>query len=340
MEHNDVLPCLGSVLLSRFSLNLKGSLLFSGNTQSALCLTASSIELLPSTQLQFISNRGFNGAALHVVDCSSVIVNDGTSLYFRDNIASNHGGALYSEACTQTRGDCFIRHSNSTLDPDQWKTDVTFDILGNSIYVDSIQSCVWPKYNKNTTFCWRGWFFVERDSCLDQLSSGPAYITNNGTAKHTLYPGECINLQDFSVFDDWGKDITNQTILQVSVLSGAARVISYGPDCTCINPVAPDTCFDDSSTLRICKPGEVEVTILSHYENNYTSHDSQILIHPPNQPYGIVLDLSFKTCDNYGALHVNTSDHSGFCKPFVLYEAVCTKYYCIGEKVWKLCYRW
>ena len=183
---NNALPCLGSVLLSHFPLTLNGTLLFTKNNQSALCLTASSIELFPSTQLQFINNSGFNGAALHVVDCSSVIVNDGTSLYFENNIATHHGGAIFSESCTQTRGDCFIRHSNSTLDPDQWKTNVTFvhnqaySLGDDSIYVDSIQSCVWPKYNKNTTFCWKGWFPAERDSCLDQLRSGPAYITNNG----------------------------------------------------------------------------------------------------------------------------------------------------------------
>ena len=331
---DNALPCLGSVLLSRFSLTLNGALLFSGNTQSALCLTASSIELLPSTQLQFINNSGFNGAALHVVDCSSVIVNDGTSLYFWNNIATHHGGAIYSEACTQTRGDCFIRHSNSTLDPDQWKINITFDILGNSIYVDSIQSCVWPKCNQNATFCWKGWFFVEGDSCLDQLSSGPAYITNNGPAKHTVSPGECINLQDFTVFDDWSNDITNQAILQVDVLSGAIRAISYNePNCLCNNPIAPDTCFDYTPRNRMCKPGEV--AIQSDCENNYASHDSQILIHPPKQPYGIVLDLSFKTCDN-GTSCMNTSDHPGLCVKsdfsFVPYAAVCngSNYNCIG----------
>ena len=79
--------------------------------------------------------------------------------------------------------------------------------LGNSIYMDSIQSCVWAKY-KNMTFCWKGWFFANGGSCLDQLRSGPAYITNNGPAKYTVYPGECINLRDFTVFDDWGNDIT------------------------------------------------------------------------------------------------------------------------------------
>ena len=339
---DNALPCLGSVLLSHFSLTLNGALLFSGNTQSALSLTASSIELLPSTQLQFTGNRGFNGAALHVVDCSSVIVNDGTSLYFENNIATHHGGAIYSGACTQTRGDCFIRHSNSTLDPDQWKTNVTFinnqaNSLGNSIYVDSIQSCVWPKYNKNTTFCWKGWYFVERDNCLDQLSSGPAYITHNGTAKYTVYPGECINLPDFTVFDDWGNDITaDQTILQVDVLSDAIRAISYNePNCRCNYPIAPDTCFDGAPKNRPCEPGEV--AIRSDCKNNYASHGSQILIHPPNQPYGIVLDLSFKTCDN-GTSCVNTSDHPGVCfksdYSFVPYAAVCN-----GRNVYPFCIR-
>ena len=329
---NDVLPCLGSVFLSCFPLvTLKNALLFSENTQSALSLTASSIELLPSTQLQFINNSAINGAALHIVDCSSVIVNDNTSLSFQNNIASNYGGAIYSEACTQATEYCFIiRHSNSTLDPNQWKTDVSFNgnyanSLGNSIYMDSIQSCVWPKYSKNMTFCWRGWSFLSSYSCHNQLRSGPAYITNNGPTKRTVYPGECINLQDFSVFDDWGNDITVQTILQVNVLSGGIRTITYNePNCLCNYPVVPDTCFDDMPKNRSCKPGEV--AIRSDCEYNYTSHDSQILIHPPHQPYGIVLDLSLKTCDN-GTSCVNSSDHPGLCfksdNSFIPYEAVC-----------------
>ena len=84
-----------------------------------------------------------------------------------------------------------------------------------------------------------------------------------------------------------------------------------------------------------------EVAIRSDCGNNYTSHVSQILIHPPNQPYGIVLDLSLKTCDN-GTSCVNTSDHPGLCfHSFIPYEAVCTNYELHWQNsVWKLCYRW
>ena len=133
-EH-DLIPCLGSVFSRHFPLILRNVFLFSENSMS---LISSSIQLLPSAQLLFLSNTGVNGAALHIVDCSSVIVNDNTSLYFENNIASNYGGAIYSEACTQTVAYCFIRHSNSTLDPNQWNIDVSFsenqaNRLGDSI---------------------------------------------------------------------------------------------------------------------------------------------------------------------------------------------------------------
>ena len=183
--------------------------------------------------LEFTENFGANGAALYIVDYSSVIVNDNTSLFFQYNTASNHGGAIYSEARTQTRGYCFIKHNNSSLEPNEWKTNVSFSenraSMGNSIYMNSVQSCVWPKYNKNSTFCWKGWSFLSSNSCLYELRSGPAYVTYNGPAKHTVYPGECI--QTSAVFDDWDNDITDQTNLQVNVLSGTIRAISYNePD--------------------------------------------------------------------------------------------------------------
>ena len=70
---------------------------------------------------------------------------------------------------------------------------------------------------------------MSSNSCLYELRSGPAYVTYNGPAKHTVYPGECI--QTSAVFDDWDNDITDQTNLQVNVLSGTIRAISYNePD--------------------------------------------------------------------------------------------------------------
>ena len=198
-------------------------------------------------------------------------------------------------------------------------------ILGNSIYMDSVQSCVWPKYSKNVTFCWKEWHY---DSHLDQLRSGPASITNNGPTEHTVYPGECINLHGFTVFDDFGNNITAQTNLQVDILSGSSYAISYNePDRKCIYHIGPGICYlPINSSYRSCEHGEV--AIRSDCEIDYASHGSQILIHPPYQSYGIVLDLHYKTCDNSSTC-VNNSDNPGLCfkshGSFLSYKGVCNK---------------
>ena len=346
---NDLIPCLGSVFLRSFPLiTIRNAILFSANSYSAMSLISSSIQLLPSAQLRFLSNTGFNGAALHIVDCSSVIVNDNTSLYFENNTASNYGGAIYTEACTQTVEYCFIRHSNSTLDPNQWKIDASFsenqaNRLGDSIYIDSIQSCVWPNHDKSTMFCWKGWSYGEMGSCVNQLRTGPAYLVNNGPTKYTVYPGECINLEDFTVFDDYNNDITSETNLQVSVLSGLIDTITYSdPNCRCnYYPINPDSCFNIPGDIRPCKQGEIAIRSL-FCDGDYSGHSSQLLIHPPLQTYGIVLDLIFKACDN-GSVCTNTLDHPGLCykqESYISYEAACNEtfsYNCIRQIICGSC---
>ena len=255
-SQSEIYYCSGNILIELFSLTFRGVLLFSGNNLSALYLRSSLLKLLPSTQLQFINNSAINGAALHIVDCSSVFVNNDTSLLFKKNTASNNGGAIYVETLTcafDKAWNCFIRHSNPTLHPDDWNTrffflenqdQTKYYSLENSIYIDSIKSCIWPDYSKQqTTFCWNGWFFRNtrvEDYCLNQLRSGADYIKNSGLTKYTVYPGECINLlQAITVYDVWGHDITNITYLQTDVLSGATDIVNgfYSQQCQCNFPL-------------------------------------------------------------------------------------------------------
>ena len=304
------LPCLGSVLLRFFPLTINGVTMFTRNSVSALSLRFSSIKLLSSTQLQFISNSAVDGAALHIVDCSSLVVNSGTSLVFRNNTASHHGGAIYSETCNfeQAGGrDCFIRHSNSTLHPDKWNISVTFTDnlaagLGNSIYTDSIQSCIWPNRHlsdndKLETFCWKGWSLNNEDECLNQLRSGPSYIT--GPTHYTLFPGDCIDLTDFIVHDDWGNDITNQTNIQVDHIFGAIKIMnnSNWPNCLCSLPISTDQCIGYDEFTILCPP--TKISLVSDCSHDYANNTSKLLIHPHQLLSGIVLEIRFKSCDNY-----------------------------------------
>ena len=298
MSH--VLPCSGSVLLRFFSLTLMGVSVFTDNSVSALSLrSSSSIELLSSTHLQFISNSAVDGAALHIVDCSSLVVNNGTTLFFKKNTASHHGGAIYSESCTfqQTGGrDCFIRHSNTTLHPEEWNIAVTFTEnqasgLGDAIYIDSIQSCIWPDQHslgndKHVTFCWIGWSFIG-EKCLNQLRSGPAYVT--GPTQVTRYPGECIDMSDFELRDDWGNEINTDRHWEIDVISGSVLVVNsssfYG--CVCNQ-------FDQCGTINSRQCEQQNVRLLSNCSQN---HSSQILVHQ-SQFLAIIIDIEFKLCDN------------------------------------------
>ena len=334
------LLCLGSLVLSHFSLTLKGTLLFSGNSLSALSLSFSSIELLPSTELLFINNNAVDGAAINIINCSSIIVNDGTELYFENNTASHRGGAIYAEACSQTSGDCFIRHSNSEVSPDKWRANATFygnraSVLGDSIYTVSVQSCVWPDFDRNMTFCWKEWSFWRtslysntfiRDNCRNQLRSGPAYFNNTSLTKYSVYPGQCINLQQvITVYDDWDNDITNQTNLQADLLFGATQIVSDPNNCHCDYPISnTDQCIYtyELPKKRSCEPREVLLLSQCMLDNQ----NSQMLVHLPHQLNGIVLELSFKICDNVLHCATSTAGHQyyGSCTS-TSYKSVCNK---------------
>ena len=64
----------------------QGAVMFIGDQQnsyiSALSLRSSSIELSSSAQLQFINNRAVNGAGIHLVDSSMIILNNGSTILF------------------------------------------------------------------------------------------------------------------------------------------------------------------------------------------------------------------------------------------------------------------
>ena len=330
--------CTSSVLIDSLPLIFKGALIFSGNHLSALGLHSSSIELLPSTQLQFINNNARNGAALYIADCGLVVVNNCTSLSFKNNTAGNNGGAIYVETCEFDKAEnCFIRHSNPALHPDDWNTSFTFlgnqdqANLENSIYIDSIQSCVWSDSSKQqTAFCWNGWSYRDtsgvKDYCLNQLKSGPSYIKKSGLTRYTVYPGECINLfRVITVFDVWDHDITNRTYLQTDVLSDATDIFimkSFYEDCYCSYFPLPNCLLPHQLTKRPCRTHDV--VLLTNCSNEYYNYTSQILIHPPRLPDGIVLDIAFKLCDN------KTTCDYGECCPNYDDQYVC--YNTVGEK--------
>ena len=128
------LRCSENVLIESMPLVMfLGFVMFMGDKEnsysfiSALSLRSSSIELSSSAQLQFINNSAYNGAGIHLVGSSSIILNTGSTLLFKHNTASGQGGAIYADTCTLSQsGFCVFKHINSSLHPDDWGVNITF----------------------------------------------------------------------------------------------------------------------------------------------------------------------------------------------------------------------
>ena len=172
------------------------------------------------------------------------------------------------------------------------------------MYIDSIRYCKWPNTthtDKHNTFCWKGWNYLQssgvKDNCLDHLRSSATYIDSLLSKNFTLYPGNCINLRDkFIIRNDWGYDITNETVLQVDVLFGTARV-SKGDKCECLGQL----CYIQSNLITGCIYNERfscnKHQVLLLPDSSSLNESSLVLIHPPQLP-GVLLNVSFRLCVN------------------------------------------
>ena len=285
------LPCSGNVYLQRYSLLLNDTIILRNNSLSGLTMSSSHVELLPGTQLHFINNTALEGAGLHLVDCSAVFVSNNSAIYFDSNNAAIKGGAIHAVNCdiTQNGGSqCFVRHVDDDLHPDNWEVSFTFvsntaSGIKNSIYVNSIRPCVWASTadSVNDTFCWKRWSYDGQEGrCLSQLKSDPAFVNTSAIGNITKFPGETINLLDVVVADDWGRKL-DQPSLEIIVLSGPALLQLSG---------------NVQKRLLITQPQEITL-LAGDCRNSMTYYEqNSVLSIGPSRLSGII-NVQFKSCN-------------------------------------------
>ena len=288
-----VFRCSGNVLMESMpQITFEDAVIFVGNSYfgnlSALSLRFSSIELSSSAQLRFINNSAVNGAGIHLVGSSSIILNSGSTLMFEHNTASGQGGAIYADTCTlgQTDGldDCVVKHSNPALHPDDWGVNITFidnrltSGQANAIYVDSVQSYDNPF---NDTFCWEGWFYITsfgvEKKCIRQLiRSGPVYYVNDGPHNYTIYNGVTLyHIVSLRMRDAWGNYVYIGEVahkIPIEFISGPARTHNH--------------------------PSTLSSTILVNCSSDYTNQSSLLYVYPL-QFSGFAVTIHFKQCGDH-----------------------------------------
>ena len=227
---------IGTVYISDVPVQFRGTIVFLGNTGTALAAVAAQIDFMNSTA-DFIANIGLKGAAIALLGSSTIVINESSVLHFLYNTASIEGGAIYSTFNDRNKfqdtTNCFIVHYNPMLQPDDWKAKFHFtdnyvsDSTPNAIYSTSVYPCTFvmdksaKKKNINSTFCWKGWHYNSGRDCQNFIRTGPGMVTA-GKKEVFAYPGEKFSLS-LNELDDFNHPLS----IVYSATSGALNETSF-----------------------------------------------------------------------------------------------------------------
>jgi hypothetical protein len=222
---------VGAVYINEVPVIFQGKAAFYNNSATALAVVGSPVDFT-ETQALFLKNDGYRGGAIALLGSTYILIDNKTELLFIDNMAVDKGGAIYNRYIEMddmvTNSNCFIRHVNPFIGPDQWKAVFVFtnnvDLNGhhnNSIHTSSILPCASAggngfAKNRSRIFCWEGWSYYNQANlsiidCQSQISSGVGHISlENSRFRMQAVPGQQFTLP-FRVSDDNWNDITQTT---------------------------------------------------------------------------------------------------------------------------------
>ena len=195
----------GALYMSGVWVNFLGEADFIENEGSALMVTRAEASF-QNCSGNFFTNRGLKGGAILLLGASALTVNESTKLFFINNTAIYDGGAIYKQYDDRDNmpqdPNCFMRHSNPLLSPDDWGSSFQFynnrDRQGDiSIYATSLEPCVWAGgktigyVSVKNVFCWKNWNYSKNQTtdgdCSKHISSYAGHI--NYTYHIEEFPG-------------------------------------------------------------------------------------------------------------------------------------------------------
>ena len=216
---------VGSVYINEVHVSFRGDVLFERNTGSAVAVVGMPVDFM-NCSANFTHNHGSKGGGIALLGSAWILINESTELYFYNNTAETHGGAIYNrytdKGSLASHANCFIRHYNPILQPDHWNATFLFrdnyqmnDVKKNAIFSTSMLPCTrsggstWS--NSSETLCWQGWDY----NCSEEISSEPGSITFKKKPTLKAYPGRHF-LLPLIIEDDVHHNITTQTVFSAS----------------------------------------------------------------------------------------------------------------------------
>ena len=196
---------IGAVHINEVPVWFRGNVTFQHNWGSALSAIAAVVNFT-SCVARFTNNTGDSGGAIALLGAAYMQISNGTWMGFDFNTATTVGGAIYntyiSRENLKSDSDCFIRHTDPFLQPDDWEAKLIFsnnhDRGGthpNAIHSTSILPCSVPGGSGTTNqtegiFCWKGWIYSGRlVGCEARVTSDIGILTLTEGERIGAYSG-------------------------------------------------------------------------------------------------------------------------------------------------------
>ncbi len=146
---------VGTLLVSRFAVELAGVVKFTDNNSNGIYLQSGTLTIHQNAKITFLNNRAKFGGGIALHAFSVIFISSHSMMLFENNKASIKGGAIYVDTKDQhekiSSRSCFIQRSYQEAE-DFENATITFkgnsanSNRGNSIYASSFQPCITNSY--------------------------------------------------------------------------------------------------------------------------------------------------------------------------------------------------
>ena len=228
---------MGAVYVNEVPTTFSNLANFSTNRGSALAIIGTCVNFTGTNAL-FYKNSGSSGGAVALLGASSILTGPNTNMMFFDNSASIHGGAIYNRYISKedltSSINCFFRYIDPFVSPFNWSAEFMFSgnvatKLGNSIYSTAALPCSWARpsasKDKYNIFCNKQqWHFFD-SNCTKEVytEARKMQLRKDVPSQIEAFPGHGFSLL-LDAFDDFGHNVTNDTVYAASIQSPDAEV--------------------------------------------------------------------------------------------------------------------
>ena len=229
---NNVTVGNGALYTNDITVFFEGVVNFQNCIGTPIVASGAELVVMNQTVIKFTHNTGKLGGAMALVNQASLQVMGNSQLLFINNSANEKGGAIYlsnyydNYAFPLAEQQCAINFTFSDNKPRFYFSNNLANQAKNSIFATSVLSC--PTMNTPTEnippFCWTNWEY-NNSSCESEVFTSPATIQYTNNKSIEVVPGFPFALP-ISLIDDYGKDITNRSVLSASIIKGNAVVDS------------------------------------------------------------------------------------------------------------------